>query len=308
MRYLPILEEVFTSDMWIVLLVGLITFMLASTRQKSFKTKRIGLITCAVVYIACEILSNIRTNNLLEIIWVLVGTIALGGIPGFAIGMIMKRGMKSAQSASVICGSDGPTTFFVAGDCNRKPSLRQRINRTCYRARKKRAAGSITAEPHSLDEVCAYIKDELGFKELDRSDSRYQQEYNETRAAFILQYQPELLGTLAEAPQFAAHDEESLRIYMEENERRQKAAERIPAGQFDIDLHIFEKNDDAAYMRISIEKKYAYIGGSASGSQRAIREFEKYNREIYRFYGVTQEDIDGHTQRYQDLVNTLAQR
>ncbi len=209
--------------------------------------------------------------------------------------------MKSAQSVSVIGGSDGPTAIFLAGDRNRKLNLRQRIKRACYRARKKRIAASITAGAHSLDEVCAYMKDELGFKELDRSDSRYQREYNETRASFILQYQPELLGALAKAPQ-------SLKLYMEELEQRRAAAGRVSVGQFDIDLHIFEKEDDGNYMRISIEKKYAYIGGSFSGSKRAIRKFEKLERAIYRFYGVTQEDIDGHSQRYKDLVNTLARR
>ena len=95
---------------------------------------------------------------------------------------------------------------------------------------------------------------------------------------------------------------------MEELEQRRAAAGRVPIGQFDIDLHIFEKEDDGNYMRISIEKKYAYIGGSCSGSKRAIRKFVKLERAIYRFYGVTQEDIDGHSQRYKDLVNTLARR
>lgn len=214
--------------------------------------------------------------------------------------------MKSAQSVSIIGGSDGPTSIFLAGDRNRKPSLRQRIKRACYRARKKRIAASITAGAHSLDEVCTYMKDELGFKELDSSDRCYQREYHETRASFILQYQPKLLGALAKVPQLAAHDAESLKLYMEELEQRQAAAGRVPVGQFDIDLHIFEKEDDGNYMRISIEKKYAYIGGSSSGSKRAIRKFEKIGCAIYRFYGVTQEDIDGHTQRYKDLVNTLA--
>ena len=60
--------------------------------------------------------------------------------------------MKSAQSVSIIGGSDGPTSIFLVGDRNRKPSLRQRIKRACYRARKKRIAASITAGAHSLDE------------------------------------------------------------------------------------------------------------------------------------------------------------
>ncbi len=55
-------------------------------------------------------------------------------------------------------------------------------------------------------------------------------------------------------------------------------------------------------------RSVSVIGGSSSGSKRAIRKFEKLERAIYRFYGVTQKDVDGHTQRYKDLVNTLAWR
>ncbi len=43
--------------------------------------------------------------------------------------------MKSTQSVSVIGGSDGPTAIFLAGDRNRKLTLRQKIERACYWAR-----------------------------------------------------------------------------------------------------------------------------------------------------------------------------
>jgi hypothetical protein len=59
-----------------------------------------------------------------------------------------------------------------------------------------------------MEEVENYIKDFLGFTEVKQNTDKYQTEYSEMRASFLLQYAPELLGELA---------------------------------TFDIDLHIFEK-------------------------------------------------------------------
>lgn len=51
--------------------------------------------------------------------------------------------------------------------------------------------------------------------------------------------------------------------------------------------------------------KYGYIGGGVSGSQKALRKFRKIYRDVYRYYGVTQKDIETKSERYEDLVRTL---
>ena len=38
-----------------------------------------------------------------------------------------------------------------------------------------------------------------------------------------------------------------------------------------------------------------------------MKKFEKLYRKVYRYYGVTQKDIEGHTKRYEELVRVLAQ-
>ena len=59
-------------------------------------------------------------------------------------------------------------------------------------------------------------------------------------------------------------------------------------------------------MHMLIEMRYAYIGGGASGNTKTVREFHKVYKDIYRYYGVTQEDIDSKSKRYEELLRRLA--
>lgn len=167
---------------------------------------------------------------------------------------------------------------------------------------------SLKADAHTMDEVSGYVMNELGYREIDKSDSQYQEEYGQMRTSFLLQYQPDLLGELSNAPKLESHDEESLKKFLEQLEKRQKAAEDIPTDLFDIDLHIYTKKEKKLESSIIIEKRYEYIGGSATGSKRAMKKFNALFRKIYLYYGVTQKDIDEHSKRYEDVVRTLALR
>ena len=114
-----------------------------------------------------------------------------------------------------------------------------------------------------MDEVCEYLVNELGYIEVDKSEFRYKEEYREMRASFLMQYKPELLGELAEAPKLDNHDEESLRYFFGQIEIRQKAAERISTDLFDIDLHIFAQTTNNLESSFSIEKNYELISSSS---------------------------------------------
>lgn len=219
-----------------------------------------------------------------------------------------KFGNKAVSSVNVMKGDDGPTSFFIVGRNNSKQTLKQKIQKFLYDVRRKRIVKSLKANPHSIEQVADYIT-ELGFSEVDKSEPEYKTEYSQMRASFILQYKPELLGDLAEAPKLENHEEETIKHFMEKIEQRQKAAEDIPPDIFDIDLHIYEKGDGNNQSRITVEKNYGYIGGSASGSKNGfMREFDKTFRKVYQYYGVTQKDIDNNTKRYIELVKTLARR
>lgn len=219
-----------------------------------------------------------------------------------------RLGSKEVSIVSMV-RDDKPTSFFLVGKNNLKQTPKQKIQKFLYDVRKKRIAKSLKANPHSMEQVADYIVTELGFSEVDKTKAEYKTEYFQMRASFILQYKPELLGDLAEAPKLENHEEESIELFMEQIEQRQKAAEDIPRDIFDIDLHIYEKGDGNNQSRITVEKNYGYIGGSASGSKNGfMREFDKTFRKVYQYYGVTQKDIDNNTKRYIELVKTLARR
>lgn len=213
---------------------------------------------------------------------------------------------KRVSATTIIGGSDGPTSIFLVGNKGGKLSLRQKLKRVCYKVRKKRAEKSIKADAHTMDQVCEYIVNELGYIEVDKSESRYKEEYREMRASFLMQYKPELLGELAEIPKLEKHDEESLRHFFEQLEMRKKAAESISTDLFDIDLHIFAKMTNNLESSFTIEKNYELISSSSSGSKREMKKFEKLFRKVYMYYGVTQKDIDEYTRRYEELVRVLA--
>ena len=89
MRYLPILGELFASDTIIFCVIGVVIFVFAGIRMRSLKRNLKGVGVCFAIYAVCEAFSNIRTNNLLELILLFAGTIALGGILDFFAGIVV---------------------------------------------------------------------------------------------------------------------------------------------------------------------------------------------------------------------------
>ena len=87
---------------------------------------------------------------------------------------------------------DGPTAYFILGGKNQKPTLKQRYQKWRFGIKKAWAAKRVKANPHTLDEVCEYIKSKHGFVELPTESEEYQREYREMRAGFLMQYAPEL--------------------------------------------------------------------------------------------------------------------
>lgn len=89
MRYLPILEELCSSDSILFMAAGVIVALVISVKFCDTKRNLLGLIGSFVVYAICEVLSNFYTNYMLEIALLFVGTLALGAFIGFLIGLIV---------------------------------------------------------------------------------------------------------------------------------------------------------------------------------------------------------------------------
>jgi hypothetical protein len=93
---------------------------------------------------------------------------------------------------------------------------------------------------------------------------------------------------------------------MDAVELQKQAACQIPREDFDIEFRMFKKKLGDSEYHVLIEKKYNYIGGGASGSKKAVKGFNKVFKEIYRYYGVSKQDIAEKSKRYEDYLRQLA--
>ncbi len=216
---------------------------------------------------------------------------------------------KAASAVSIIGAEDGPTSVFLVGGKDSKRTLKQKVHKKLFTLRKKRIAKSLKANPHTMEQVIEYAKSKWGYTDIGKNSDKYKTEYSQMRAAFILQYKPELLGELKDYPKLEGRDEDSIRRFIALQDQRQKAAEEVPVKLFDIDLCILEMNKGEFWSRLTFEGDYGYIGGSASGaSKKEMKKYDKIFRDIYKYYGVTQADIDNKTKRYEDVLRRLAAR
>ena len=235
----------------------------------------------------------------------------------------MGRNGKSAEHIGRIGGSDGPTSVFIVG--GGKPNLRKRLQKWYYTCKKSRAAKRIVPGTHTMEEVVTLLKSEYGFADIPGSDESYIREYEAIRSSFLMQYRPELLGELSERPELLSRDAEGIKAWQEQYKLREQRAREIPKEMFDIELYILEKKTDDATMRFILEAKYAYIGGSMSGSSsgrggkrvgRQViirgkkrdsneRNYHEIFKKVHMYYGVTEQDIRENTRRYKDLLTAM---
>lgn len=211
---------------------------------------------------------------------------------------------KSTSSDAIIGGSDGPTAVAVIKK-NSQLSLRQKLEKFRYKIKRAYVERTIKANSHTIDEVMDYITDVHEFVEI--RDNEVRQEYEELRASFILQYAPELLGEYATMPRLKSELKEDIQAHIKQFQIRQQMAMEIPATEFDIDFHKFQISfgDINNNMYITIEKRFAYIGGGASGNKKEVRRFQRIYRDVYKYYGVDSEDIEKKSKRYEQVVRAL---
>ena len=214
---------------------------------------------------------------------------------------------KNASAVSVIGGADGPTAIGLIKR-NAKLTIKQKLQKLRYQIRRAYVERTLKPGAHTMDEVMAYIVNVHGFTELGRE--KIEEEYNEMRASFLIQHAKELLGEYATLPKLQSESQEDLWAYVKLAEERTQKAKEIPVEKFDIDVHKFQISfeDINDNIHILIEKRFDYIGGGASGNKKILKRFHRIYKDIYRYYGVTEEDIKNKTKRYEEVVRTLSRK
>lgn len=221
----------------------------------------------------------------------------------------MMEEQKEYEDPEIIGGADGPTTIFFA-DKTHKPTFQQRIQRFISRTKRHFIEKKIVPGTHTIEELEEYLKSRYGFVEVDRTDSAFIEEYEQMRTSFLFEHRPDLVeGQEIDFDLDPSEDSAMImRKLQEKSDKEREIAESIPREVFDIDYHRYIKTgkDINDSMDFTIERNYAYFGGGAQGSNGYIRKWRKIYKDVYRYYGVSEEDIRNRTKRYKDLVLELS--
>lgn len=216
---------------------------------------------------------------------------------------------KSVKSVSITRGSDGPTSVFFASRKYKEKNLIKKLQRTVmirkYQHRLEKARRFIKPGTHTLDETIRYMKEQYGMIEADHTYPRYEEYIKRMRFSLVQRERIDLLPKQPELKDF--HDKEARDKWHIELDKWEKQSEiiveKLPEEILNMDylLFVLDKGKDG-FMQVELERNRELIEMQYSG-----RGFDPILKDIYLYYGVSEEDITNKTKRYQDLVTILAQ-
>ena len=224
---------------------------------------------------------------------------------------------KRARGVSIIGGADGPTSIFLVGG-KKKRTPKERVRGFIHERKRNRIQKKITANPHTPEELAAFLKREYGARELSKKSRTYQEQRRCMKESLVTRYRPELLGDLAEirfpkeqiSEKTDFSDRESRKVmeeFWKKCELRSQRAEEIPEDVFPMDFHIYEIRDsEGSRLQTGIETIWGQMGVSWSGNPKKKRAMSRISKRIYLYYGVSEEDIKKGTERYTSLVTALS--
>lgn len=185
----------------------------------------------------------------------------------------MKKYVDDAAAIGIIGSADGPTAIFMTGEAIKLP-LKAKIRKRIDQYKRRRAEKRITAGAHSLPEVADYALERYHAVEVDQ-----------TSHSFIVQK-----NILREALLFRRKDSQP-----------DSAASDIP-----MDFHIYEIRLGNDLLEIAIDYLSKSFAVSYSGRKKAVRQFQKITKDLYTYYGVSEDDIRNKSERYLSLLGVLS--
>lgn len=122
----------------------------------------------------------------------------------------------------------------------------------------------------------------------------------------ILTRQPELLGDLAKISSPENFDEEAVKEFLQKQKLRSERVRSMGEEKFPLDYHLYEfPVVEGGKIEVMAEFNWKQFGVSYSGDKRLRKRMRKIFREIYLYYGVSEEDIRVQSERYSALVAAL---
>ena len=212
---------------------------------------------------------------------------------------------KSKSGVSIIGGADGPTSIFIAGRAQKRP-LKVRIRSILYRFKRKRAEKKVVAGEHTLDELVQYAKNSYNLIETNSSERKYIEQQNNLKGSLILQHKPEILGEMKDIPKPNIYNEKSIREYLYKIEARREMIAEMPDNVIPMNFHLYEIRIGDDSLEMNIDYIWNIFAISYSGNKKVMKQFQKISKDLYIFYGVSEDDIKKKTERYLSLVTALS--
>lgn len=215
---------------------------------------------------------------------------------------------NNIDNTTIIGGSDGPTSIFIA-----KPDREQRKKREeefQLKCKKLKPNG------HSFEELVNYVITTYHARKLPTDSRSYIEEFRNIKSALILRERPDLVTT----PMPSKPEEEQLTNqnfmvnYLNQINRRSEEAYEIEDHIFPINFEQYEilVKSRKSEGKIIINFEYIFevfnISYQYSGKnikREKINTCKKIVKDIYRFYGVTKEDIEQQNKRCRTYIREV---
>ena len=211
----------------------------------------------------------------------------------------------SKESIGIIGGADGPTSVFVAGRKKGIP-IKHRIKNRIYRWKGKQAAKRITAGERTLSEVVTYAVKKYNAVEADITQRKYATQKNCIKESLVSRFRPELLGDLVEVIRPDEYTPETVKALQEQFQARRERVEAISEEAMPMDFHIYEISLDDGRLEMEIDYRWNVFGISYSGNKKTMKRMKEIAKDLYLYYGVSEEDIRQESEQYHSLLATLS--
>lgn len=223
-----------------------------------------------------------------------------------------KRGNRGAAAISVIGGADGPTSIFLAGKERDKDWEAKKKERE---KKLEKFKSELKAEPHTLEEVETYLVKTYQAERLKKDSEDVSRGREALRQSLVLTRRPELLTSPEPAPLNQKASRKEQMAFLEQIQKRMEEAKQISEEKFSIDFQVYriwldkESEEGSNYfLDIQIEKNYEILQVSMQyRDEEEKKKQETIIKDIYRYYGVTEEDKEKGTERFLVLASVLGE-
>lgn len=219
---------------------------------------------------------------------------------------------KRASAVSVIGGADGPTSVFILG--KKEKNLFRRIKHAIcnrkYRRKRKIAERSVVPGTHTMQETIRYAGKRYGMTEADASYPYYEERKRNLKGALISREKPELLSEEKRLlPPQDFNDKKAWQRWEKQvrewTEARDREIDAVSSEAFPLDYHLFVADRrEQGRLEMEVELLHGVLAISYSGGEK--KSMDAMVKDIYCYYGVSQEDIERRTERYKELLAALS--